>query len=395
MHFSRSTAAAALVAIPAALAQTSTSCNPLDTTCPEDTGLDSQTFVSDFTQGSSAAASWSMASGTTLTYGNQGAEFIISKAGEAPTISTDFYFLFGRVDIKMQAAPGTGIVSSVVLESDDLDEIDLEWLGGDTTQVETNFFGKGNTTTYNRATYQSVSSPQTTMHTYSVDWTSERIEWLIDDAVVRTVPYNDPLALGGKNYPQTPMRLKLGNWCGGCSGEPEGTVEWAGGHTTFNDAPYIMYVESVSITNYNPAKYYKYGNKSGSWQSIEIINGTSTSSATGSGTVTATAGITNSAPTSSISVVGISAQSGAIVHTTVTGSGSMTAVASTGTGTPYANSTMATGSGVATATTEVPGASASATVSGPSRQSATNGASAHNVLTAGSLLSIALCFFML
>lgn len=106
-------------------------------------------------------------------------------------------------------------------------------------------------------------------------------------------------------------------------------------------------------------------------------------------------GSTNSAPTSSISVVGISAQSGAIVHTTVTGSGSMTAVASTGTGTPYANSTMATGSGVATATTEVPGASASATVSGPSRQSATNGASAHNVLTAGSLLSIALCFFML
>lgn len=139
MHFSRSTAAAAaLVAIPAALAQTSTSCNPLDKTCPEDTGLDSQTFVSDFTSGSSAAASWSMATGTTLTYGTQGAEFIISKAGEAPTISTDFYFLFGRVDIKMQAAPGTGIVSSLVLESDDLDEIDLEWLGGDTTQVETN-----------------------------------------------------------------------------------------------------------------------------------------------------------------------------------------------------------------------------------------------------------------
>lgn len=28
----------------------------------------------------------------------------------------------------MQAAPGTGIVSSIVLESDDLDEVD--WVGG-------------------------------------------------------------------------------------------------------------------------------------------------------------------------------------------------------------------------------------------------------------------------
>jgi len=260
----------------------------------------------------------------------------------------------------------------------------------------TQFFGKGNTTTYNRATYQSVTTPQSTMHTYSVDWTSERIEWLIDDVVVRTVPYSDPLALYGKNYPQTPMRVKLGNWCGGCSGEPEGTVQWAGGATTFTDAPYIMYVESVSITNYNPAKYYKYGDMSGNWQSIEIINGSSTASATGSGTATATAvsGSATSAPTSSIGVAGISAQSGAIVHTTITGSGTMTAVASTGTGMMYGNSTMATGSGVATATTEVPGASGSATVSGPSSQSATNGASSHNILTAGSLLSIVLGLFI-
>lgn len=40
----------------------------------------------------------------------------------------------------MKAASGQGIVSSIVLESDDLDEIDWEFLGGDTTQVQSNFY---------------------------------------------------------------------------------------------------------------------------------------------------------------------------------------------------------------------------------------------------------------
>lgn len=61
--------------------------------------------------------------------GPNGGEFTINKKGDAPTIQTDFYFLFGRVDVKMKIAPGTGVVSSVVLQSDDLDEIDwVCWL---------------------------------------------------------------------------------------------------------------------------------------------------------------------------------------------------------------------------------------------------------------------------
>lgn len=36
----------------------------------------------------------------------------------------------------MTAAPGTGVVSSAILESDDLDEIDWEWLGGEPANVQ-------------------------------------------------------------------------------------------------------------------------------------------------------------------------------------------------------------------------------------------------------------------
>lgn len=59
-----------------------------------------------------------------MTGSENGAKFTIAKRYDAPTIETDFYFLFGRVDVKMRAANGTGIVSSVILESDDLDEVD-------------------------------------------------------------------------------------------------------------------------------------------------------------------------------------------------------------------------------------------------------------------------------
>jgi beta-glucanase (GH16 family) len=399
----RSSAAAAVLAaaLPVALAQTSTSCNPTEKTCPSDTGLNLYTYSVDFTSISSLPDTWTAASATNLTFGSNGAEFIITESGQAPTISTDFYFLFGRVDVKMKAAPGVGIVSSVVLESDDLDEIDWEWLGGDTTQVETNFFGKGNTTSYDRATYETVSTPQDSFHTYTVDWTSDRIEWIVDGATVRTLASTDALALNGKNYPQTPMQLKLGNWCGGCSGESAGTIEWAGGNTTFNDAPYIMYVEKVDITNYNPADKYTYGDETGDWESIKITNGSSSASAVGSTTVASTAtsaatgssgsgssSKTTSAPTSKISVAAIG-NTAAAVPTTITGSSYSMNTASASA--QNSNSTGAAGTGSHN--------SATATVSGPSSSSsssaATNGAASNAVFTAGSLLSVALAFFML
>ena len=308
MRFNQSTlaflATAGLVS-----AQTSTDCNPTLKTCPSDDGLDSSSFSSDFTKGSSAFSSWSAASGTTINYGSKGAEFTITKEGEAPTVQTDFYFFFGTVEVIMQAAPGTGIVSSIVLESDDLDEIDWEFLGGDTTQVESNYFGKGNTTTYDRAIYYPVSSPQTTMHTYLIDWTSSRLIFSIDGVAVRTLNYQD--ADGGANYPQTPMRLKLGNWAGGASTEPAGTVEWAGGATDFGAAPFTMYVESVKINNANPAKEYTYGDKTGSWQSIKIgeDSGASEASSGGSSSAVSSSAASSSAAALSKTSASVSATS--------------------------------------------------------------------------------------
>lgn len=77
------------------------------------------------------------------------------------------------------------------------------------------------------------------------------------------------------------MRLKLGNWAGGAEGQPEGTIQWAGGLVDFSQAPFDMYVKEVKIENYNPADSYEWGDKTGSWESIKINKDGSSSSSSG------------------------------------------------------------------------------------------------------------------
>jgi hypothetical protein len=169
----------------------------------------------------------------------------------------------------MQAAPGQGIVSSFVMESDDLDEIDWEWIGSDSARAQSNYFGKGNTTTYDRGQFHDVSSPTSSFHTYAVNWTQETTTWLVDGKAVRTLNFAD--AVDGTNYPQTPMNVRLGSWVAGDPKNSPGTIQWAGGLADFTKGPFNMYVQSVKIVNYNPAESYEYGDQSGTWQSIKLL----------------------------------------------------------------------------------------------------------------------------
>ena len=89
--------------------------------CPADSAL-GKTITVDFTQGKSSE--FTVADGSTISYGTNGAEFIITSDGAARTITSNNYIFFGKVEVFMRTANGTGIVSSFVMESDDLDEID-------------------------------------------------------------------------------------------------------------------------------------------------------------------------------------------------------------------------------------------------------------------------------
>ncbi|KAJ4399890.1 transglycosylase [Neurospora sp. IMI 360204] len=206
----------------------------------------------DFTKGTTDWASWTSVGAGSVTYTSQGAVLTLAKKGDAPTISTNWYIFFGRVEVLMRAAPGTGIVSSVVLGSDDGDEIDWELIGGNNDEVQTNYFGKGNVTLYNRGAKSAVHD----------------LTWHVDGKAARMLKKED--TVGGLNYPQTPMKLRIGSWAGGDPDTAPGTIAWAGGVTDYTKGPFTMYVEKVSVTNEYPAASYSYGDMSGSWDSIVL-----------------------------------------------------------------------------------------------------------------------------
>ncbi|KAL8708928.1 MAG: hypothetical protein Q9220_006260 [cf. Caloplaca sp. 1 TL-2023] len=255
--------------------QTWTTCNPLNTTtCPPNPAL-STTHTFSFTNSTAADPIWNTTAGSLSYTPTSGAAFTIAARGDAPTIQSHFYLFFGVVEVWMRAATGTGVVSSIVLESDDLDEVDWEVIGSNTTHAETNYFGKGNTTSYDRAVWHPMSSPpQEGFHNYTTRWTKEEIEWFIDGVSVRVLKAGD--ANGGKNFPQTPMNVRLGVWAAGDKANNNYTVEWAGGETDYNRGPYTMFVKSCRVEDFSKGKEYVYGDMTGGWESIKIVDGNST-----------------------------------------------------------------------------------------------------------------------
>ncbi|KAK6512258.1 hypothetical protein TWF481_001148 [Arthrobotrys musiformis] len=261
----------ASAALPAALAQTWTDCNPLKKECPCNPGL-GKTYSFDFTKGEGSEI-FPPDKYFPVRYEKDGIHLPVKKKGDAPTIISTKYVLGGRLDCTLKIAPGKGIVSSLVFQSADLDEIDYEWIGSKPLEAQSNYFGKGNTETYNRGAVHPVKNAVENFIKFSIDWTQERIIWYIDDVVVRTLtPANSADLYGSNNYyPQTPMQIKIGAWAAGDPSNADGVIEWSDGPIDYSQAPFDMVIQSLTITDYSKgATEYCYGDRSGSWASIEI-----------------------------------------------------------------------------------------------------------------------------
>lgn len=266
MRCSSCVAVTALAAI--ASAQAPGDCDPTKDSCPNNPAM-SQTWDTDFTIGKDAMKGWKRMDGDgDLTYGPDGIEFTIASKDDSPTIGSLGYLHYGYVEVVMKAAPGVGVVSAVVLMSDDKDEVDWEWLGGVDSRVQQNYYGKGNTTTYDRMIEAPNPNNQNAFHSYALNWTAESLTWIIDGKPTRTLKKAD--ANGGKSYPQSPCNIRMGNWPGGSS-DNEGVREWAGGNITYSKGPFKMTVKSVKAINYSPGKEYKWSDKTGNSDSIQVI----------------------------------------------------------------------------------------------------------------------------
>ncbi|KAF3219703.1 hypothetical protein TWF191_007679 [Orbilia oligospora] len=261
----------ASAALPAALAQTWTACNPLEKQCPCNPALGS-TYSFDFTKGEGSEL-FPVADHFPVRYEKDGLHLPVRKKGDAPTIAGLKYIFGGRLDCVLKIAPGKGIVSSLVFQSADLDEIDYEWIGSKPLEAQSNYFGKGNTETYNRGAIHPVTDSANIFHKYSIEWTREKITWYINDEVVRTLTPAISADLYGSNnyYPQTPMEIKIGAWAAGDPSNADGVIEWSDGPIDYSKGPFDMVIQSLTVTDYSKgATEYCYGDKSGSWDSIKI-----------------------------------------------------------------------------------------------------------------------------
>lgn len=199
---------------------------------------------------------------------SDGLSLTINDRFDNPSIKSNFYIMFGHVEVVLKGAEGLGIVSSFYLQSDDLDEIDIEMFGGDPYQWQSNYFIKGNTATYDRGGYHDISNPLENYHTYTIDWTEDELTWSVDGAVIRTIPKDN-----AQGYPQSPMAIYAGIWAGGDPDNQPGTIAWAGGITDYSKAPFTMHIKSILVADYSSGKSYSYSDQSGTWESIKAEDG--------------------------------------------------------------------------------------------------------------------------
>ena len=109
------------------------------------------------------------------------------------------------------------------------DEIDIEFLGKDTTHVQFNFFvdGKGG----NEYMHDLGFDASEDFHTYGYRWTETSITWFVDGEPVYMVTTDTSVKEAGnvrivEKIPQTPGRILTNYWCGN-----ERAVGWMGLYT--------------------------------------------------------------------------------------------------------------------------------------------------------------------
>lgn len=231
-RFSLMTAAAALLATQVS-AQTFAECDPTKgDVCPDNPALGT-TFDYTFNDTLSEMDSryFNVTAGASLiSYDKDGAAFAIRKHGDSVLVKTAFYIFYGRVEAILQAAPGQGVISSMNMLSDDLDEIDWELFGGKNDVASTNWYGMGNQTQRNGMD-PPLQNAIGEFHNYTIVWTEESLQFWLDGDNVRTVE-----AGTGEpgTYPQTPCHINLSLWAGGDPDNQPGVIEWAGGETDYD-----------------------------------------------------------------------------------------------------------------------------------------------------------------
>lgn len=121
---------------------------------------------------------------------------------------SDAFFGYGKFEVCMKAIKNDGVVSSFFTytgpsDRNPWDEIDIEFLGKDTSKVQFNYFTDG--VGGHEKLYDLGFDASKEFHIYGFEWLKDKIIWYVDDEAVFTAT---------ENLPVTPGKLMVNAWCG-------------------------------------------------------------------------------------------------------------------------------------------------------------------------------------
>ncbi len=118
------------------------------------------------------------------------------------------FYGYGRYEVSMKPIKNDGVVSSFFTytgptDKNPWDEIDIEFLGKDTTIVQFNYFtkGRGNHEYIHELGFDASED----FHTYAFEWYEDKIVWFVDGEEVYTATNNIPTTRG---------KIMMNAWCG-------------------------------------------------------------------------------------------------------------------------------------------------------------------------------------
>lgn len=121
--------------------------------------------------------------------------------------SNDNYH-YGLYEVSMKPIKNDGVVSSFFTytwpsEDNPWDEIDIEFLGKDTTSVQFNYFTNGEGE--HEYSYELGFDASEEYHTYAFEWLPDSITWFVDGKEIHTAT---------ENIPTTPSKVMMNVWPG-------------------------------------------------------------------------------------------------------------------------------------------------------------------------------------
>ncbi|EPE35178.1 Concanavalin A-like lectins/glucanase [Glarea lozoyensis ATCC 20868] len=226
--------------------------------------------------GDASKADW-VSSGAPVIY-NKNVLLTMAPDTVGTLLASSTYMWYGNVKATFKTSRGAGVVTAFILLSDVKDEIDYEFVGVDLKTAQTNYYFQG-ITNYGNSQNITLSDTFNNYHTYEINWTPDKITWLVDGQEGRTLEKKDTWNATTNQwmYPQTPARVQLSLWPGGLASNAKGTVDWAGGQIDWNGADiksngyYYSMFQSVSVKCYdaktapgtNSGTSYTYNNAAG------------------------------------------------------------------------------------------------------------------------------------